>query len=978
MLTIAQCSDSFLPVTDGVGRVSYAYARALAERGHAVYAITPMVNGFYRGRHPFEILDFMSMKLPGGPKNQIGMANVDLHYITRADSVPFDLVHTHSPGSAGMEAARLASRLHVPLVGSFHAKYFEECLTGAGDDRSAARSMHALFDYFNRCDEIWTVSEDAKALLLEQGFSGHVEIMDNGTQRFGLSPADEATVRRQFHLGERPLLLYAGRIDHAKNVSQLVDAAAALHAEGLDFCLLFAGQGPAEEALRSLAFRQGLQNVVRFAGHVEEDRLLYGLYATAALCLFPASNISPGLAVREAAAQGTPSLVMKGSTAAAAIRDGENGLIAEPESGAIAARVSAYLAEPGAKARIGMAAKKSLPIGWDEVIGRVEARYEALVSRDRTQLTRKRGLFRKELEQVDQTLNKRTLDLMRRFLKQDTRHLYSYPRLVEKPAFVPGPDPAPLKRSTPEEQGVSSRRVLLLLDQLNAEERLGAQVCLVLRHGHVIAEAQWSPYEASLPHEMYSLSKSVTATAIGMLVDEGKLTLDERLADIFPDKMPEDETHPAHQFIVKQLLTMSTGTHFNELGSVLGADWEREFLHAGVRFTPGTRFAYNSMNTYMLAAIVRRKSGQTLSDYLGPRLFEPLGIGAHQWELSPTGTEKGGWGLNLTAEGAAKIGQLYLNRGLWQVNGEPTRLLSEDWVEAATKAQIETPDGEITYGYGYQIWMTAREGSFLFNGMLGQYMLALPELDMLVVLLSGSPQLFAQGPFLDIVTKAFDTVKDYPLPADPAARDALMVTSKSLSVRYRGAFYRPDWSGPAFGEIVQRLNGLVYRFDENVSGLFPLILMSVHNNFSAGIERIAFRAEEDGLIIEFVEGEARHQLRVCANGYAESSLGMQGDHYIVRTDIQTCALPQGDWLLRLNAHFVETPYTRLVEFRFTGAELTVLFDEYPSLSDAATMLMELAGLSRWQVMRQLMPLLKQERMQSHLRSFATTSVHGRL
>lgn len=978
MLTIAQCSDSFLPVTDGVGRVSYAYARALAERGHAVYVVTPMVNGFYRGRHPFEILDFMSMKLPGGAKNQLGMANVDLHYITRADSVPFDLVHTHSAGSAGMEAARLASRLHVPLVGSFHAKYFEEYLNSAEDTRSQARSMHLLFDYFNRCDEIWTVSEDAKALLLEQGFTGHVEIMDNGTQRFGLSPADEASVRRHFHLDERPLLLYVGRIDHAKNVCQLVETAALLHAEGREFCLLFAGQGPAEDEARSLAFSLGLQNMVRFAGHVDDDSLLHGLYAAAALCLFPASNISPGLAVREAAVQATPSLVIKGSTAAAAIRDGENGLVAEADVRAIAMRIAAYLDDPGAKARIGKAAESSLPIGWGEVIRRVETRYEALASRDRTQLTRKRGLFRKELELVDQTLNKRSLDLMRRFLKQDTHHLYSYPRLIEKPAFVPSADPAPLKRSTPEEQGVSSRRVLMLLDQLNAEESLGAEVCLVLRHGYVIAEAQWSPYEAKLPHEMYSLSKSVTATAIGMLVDEGRLSIDERLADIFPDKMPEDETHPARQFRVRHLLAMSTGTHFNELGSVLGADWEREFLHAGVRFAPGTRFQYNSMNTYMLASIVKRKSGESLSAYLGPRLFEPLGIGAHHWEPAPTGIEKGGWGLCLTAESAAKIGQLYLNRGLWTVNGRQQRLLSEDWIEAATKAQIETPNGEITYGYGYQIWMTAREGSFLFNGMMGQYMLAIPALDMIVVLLSGSPHLFAQGPFLDIVCQAFDQVKDRPLPADPAAKNALMVTSKSLSVRYRSAFYRPDWSGPSFTDIAQRLSGLVYRIDENVTGLFPLILMSVHNNFSAGIERIAFRAEEDALVIEFVEGEARHLLRVCANGYAQSELTMQGDHYIVRTDIQSLAMPQGDWKLRLNVHFVETPYTRLVELHFSDAELTVLFDEYPSLSDAGAMLMELAGLSRWQVMRQLMPLLKQERMQNHLRSFATTSVRGRL
>ncbi len=974
MLSIAQCTDSFLPVADGVGRVSYAYARSLAERGHEVYVVTPMVNGYYRGRHPFETLDYMSVKVPGASKGTLGMASLDLHYLARADAVKFDIVHTHSPGSAGMEAARLASRLHVPLVGSFHPQYFEEYLNTGEGERGGPTSVHFILDYFNRCDEIWTVSEDARALLLEHGFSGRIEIMENGTQRYGLTIASAAEVRARYHLGGEPLLLYVGRIDRVKNVFALVEAARLLAAADQSFTLVFAGQGPDESALRELVSACGLQRHVRFAGFVEDESLLHGLYAAAALCLFPSNSVSPGLVVREAAAQGTPSLVLAGSTAAGFIGDGGTGLIAGCEPEDMAARIAAYLSDEAEQKRIGEAARRALPIGWDEVTDRVEARYERLTARDRTQLTRKRGLFRKELEQVDQTLSKRTLDLMWKFLRQDMQHLYSYARHIEKPLMLPAPERAPLPRSTPEEQGVSSRSLLMLLDAVNADEAAGAEVLLALRHGHVIAEAHWSPYEPQLPHELYSLSKSITATAIGMLVDEGRLSLDERLADIFPDKMPEDETHPSHRFLVRHLLNMSTGSLYNEVGSALGADWERDFLHAGVRFSVGTRFLYNSMNTYMLAAVVRRKTGQTLSEYLGPRLFAPLGIDVHPWETSPEGTEKGGWGLNLTAESVAKIGQLYLDRGVYAGK----RLLSEDWVREATRPQIETPDGEITYGYGHQIWMTARPGAFLFNGAFGQYMLALPELDMLVVLFSGTARLFAQGGVLEAVDRAFMNVGERPLPPDPAAQNALRVTAEGLSVRYRSAFYKPDWSGPAFSEIAERLDGLVYRFEANATSLFPVILMSVHNNYSTGVERIAFRRGESGLTIEFVEGDARHRLNVQGNGYAESELTMHGDSYLVRTDIQTNALSTGEWMLRLNVHFVETPYTRIVQFCLKGDGVTVLLDEYPSLQDAAGMLMELAGLTRAQAVRQLMPLLRQERMQSRLRSFTTASIQGQL
>jgi CubicO group peptidase (beta-lactamase class C family) len=164
------------------------------------------------------------------------------------------------------------------------------------------------------------------------------------------------------------------------------------------------------------------------------------------------------------------------------------------------------------------------------------------------------------------------------------------------------------------------------------------------------------------------------------------------------------------------------------------------------------------MNTYMLAAIIRRKTGQTLTEYLTPRLYEPLGIEAHPWETCPNGTEKGGWGLSLTMESAAKIGQLYLNKGRWETEAGIRQLVSERWVEQATRPQIDTPKGEITFGYGHQIWMTARKGAFLFNGAFGQYMLALPDRNALVVLFSGTSRLFANGGLLDQLTAALDTV----------------------------------------------------------------------------------------------------------------------------------------------------------------------------------------------------------------------------
>jgi len=572
------------------------------------------------------------------------------------------------------------------------------------------------------------------------------------------------------------------------------------------------------------------------------------------------------------------------------------------------------------------------------------------------------------------------MDLIWKFLIQDTQHLYVYPHTLQKPAVASAPDEAPLPRSAPEQEGLSPRAINMLFDAIQADRAACAQEMMIVRNGKVVAEAAWEPYDPHLPHQLYSLSKSITATAVGMLADEGGLDLDEQLSDIFYDKMPEDEQKPAYKMTVRHLLNMSTGSLFNEAGSAMGADWEREFLHAGTKFAPGTAFDYNSMNTYMLAAIVRRKTGMTLTEYLTPRLYEPLGIEEHYWETCPNGTEKGGWGLSLTMESVAKIGQLYLNKGRWPCTEGERQLISRRWVEEATRAQIETPNGEITFGYGHQIWMTARKGAFLFNGAFGQYMLALPDRNALVVLFSGTSRLFANGGVLDLVTAALDGVQDPPLPPPPqdrAGSEALGVTLDRLSVRFRAPYFDPQRQRIPFGEVIARLDGRVYNFPKNIGGLFPMILQSVHNNFSTGLTQAVFRGDGGGgLLIELVEGEETHRLLLREKGYSAGNVAQRGDAFIVRSAVQTERLAPDGFALNLTVHFIETPFTRLIRFEFVNDALKIVFDEAPSIRDASEMMLELTGITRVQVVRNLMPLLQREKLQHTFRTFTTVRVQG--
>ena len=224
--------------------------------------------------------------------------------------------------------------------------------------------------------------------------------------------------------------------------------------------------------------------------------------------------------------------------------------------------------------------------------------------------------------------------------------------------------------------------------------------------------------------------------AIGLLIDEGKLSLDENIYNIFPGKVNPLIKIFRPEVTVRHLLTMTSGVTFNESGIVSGNDWLESYLNAPVSGKPGTEFQYNSLNTYVLSAIVSARTEMTLEEYLRPRLFEPLGITRYLWETCPKGITKGGWGLFICPEDMAKLGQLYLNHGIWHEK----QIIPADWIRESTTKQVDSIEG--TYGYGYQIWMENRLNSFEFNGMLGQNVIVYPDLDMVIVTCAGNNDVY--------------------------------------------------------------------------------------------------------------------------------------------------------------------------------------------------------------------------------------------
>jgi len=502
------------------------------------------------------------------------------------------------------------------------------------------------------------------------------------------------------------------------------------------------------------------------------------------------------------------------------------------------------------------------------------------------------------------------------------------------------PEASPLPRATPESQGISSAYLADYLKALKADPAINPHHAMVLRHGKVIAECSFSPYRDNLWHITHSMCKSITGMAIGLLVSEGKLSLDEKVADIFARYfMPFNvlTAFKLRDLTVRHLLNMTSRAVFYESGAISGNDWRRSYLEAGVKDTPGSTFEYNSMNSYMLSAIVTEKTGMSMFDYLKPRLFAPLGITEIFWEACPQGITKGGWGLFLRPEDAAKFGQLYLQKGCW--NG--VQLIPREWVEASCSKQADTGEGKP--GYGYQIWMEYRPGSFAFNGMLGQDVVVYPDLDMVITINAGNNEMLQDGAMTSLMRRTFG-VGYAPadlLPENPSALGGLQSTIRRLEgtdvclspvlqggwpSKRRKLLLPAGWTPESLTDMAA---GRIYQMEETKAGIFPILMQVFHNNFTDGIRQIEFRKENGRFSVVFTEGEEKHVITVGFHAPEISEILMHNEPYLVGTTGTVSRDETGRPVLMLSIDYLEETCARKIFFYFSGNEIEVRFWEVP-------------------------------------------------
>lgn len=455
-----------------------------------------------------------------------------------------------------------------------------------------------------------------------------------------------------------------------------------------------------------------------------------------------------------------------------------------------------------------------------------------------------------------------------------------------------------LQRSTPEAQGVPSAAILDFVQAVDQTiEHLHS--FMLLRHGAVIAEGWWYPYAPELPHMLFSLSKSFTSTAVGMAVAEGLLSVEDKVISFFPDDLPAEVNEHLAAMTVHHLLSMNTGHHEDTTGALWerkDGNWVAAFLAQPVTHEPGTYFVYNTAATYMLSAIVQKLTGQTLTEYLTPRLFEPLGIENPFWESCPRGINTGGFGLNVRTEDIARFGQMYLQKGEWM--GQ--QLVPAAWVETATFAHSDNSRNENIdwkQGYGYQFWRCQHD-AYRGDGAFGQYCIVMPEQDAVIAITSGVRDMQA---VLNLVWEhLLPALSGDRIPANEAEHQTLVDKLTSLSL--------PVQSGDASSALADAVSGKVYSIEAN----------------EPNISRISLAFGVDETIFHLSNDLGDHRI-VCGHGsqrFGVTSMNGRGEQRVVASAAWT-----SEDVHTLKLYFIETPFSLTVDAKFEDDAITVTFKQ---------------------------------------------------
>jgi 1,2-diacylglycerol 3-alpha-glucosyltransferase len=374
-------NDSFPPVMDGVAVAAKNYAYWLDKKVGHTCVITPKCPDFRYDEH-FPVYHYTSFPIPFRKPYRYGFPYVDWQFLRKMERIPFELVHAHCPFSSGTVAMRIAKRQGIPIIATFHSKYRQDFERVIPNKFIIDCIIKNIIKFYEMADEVWIPQADVEDTIREYGFKGRVEVVDNGND---FSPDGPLTVvkamaREQLGLKkDENVLLFVGQHIWEKNTAFIINALELI--KDLPYRMFFVGTGYAAAEMKQMVAIKGLSGKVSFVGQLTDRATLSNYYAAADLFLFPSKYDNAPLVVREAAALGTPSILMANSTSAGIVRDDFNGFTSQDSISAFSHMIRILLLDKQFLRRVGMNASHSIARPWSDVIEEVRGRYEEIISR---------------------------------------------------------------------------------------------------------------------------------------------------------------------------------------------------------------------------------------------------------------------------------------------------------------------------------------------------------------------------------------------------------------------------------------------------------------------------------------------------------------------------------------------------------------------------------------------------------------------
>ena len=496
-------------------------------------------------------------------------------------------------------------------------------------------------------------------------------------------------------------------------------------------------------------------------------------------------------------------------------------------------------------------------------------------------------------------------------------------------------------RTSPESVGIPSGAVEKLLDVLEESGHTQMRAIMIMRRGKICAEGYWAPFGAGHVHADHSLTKTYTATAIGICEREGLLSLDQAVIDFFPDKVPSQPSEWLKQLTIRDLLVMGGG--FPPEQSGYPVDWIERHLGAEIQHEPGTFWRYDSHGSTILAAIVEKVTGMAMTQWLALKLFPVIGIDEQHILCRKTadGICNGGGGLFTTAEDNLRLMKLYLDGGVW----DGTRILNEQFVRQATTCQLEneTAFSRSTWiydnrvGYGYQMWMCRPEGSYRADGAFGQFCIVVPSEELIISIFESGyngeklrtsdlhlPEAIrgedrpVYGPqvTLDIVFgMLLPELKQGGIPENPEAWHHLRERLSRLSIPRPWTAEEPDWTRHLpDGQLEITGDGIFFG---------PMHGMGRQVREQQCAERICMQEEKGILTLAFTEGGRTQTLKADLSGSSIQGTLDYGALGEVVTKVSSSAWFTSDGVLHLSVLWYETEVENHFAFVFDQDQVKV-------------------------------------------------------